>query len=177
MKFFLCCGSGARQRQQQPPEESRLLVVPQARPIIGRKRGRERRCRVLDWRPSLSSILEDNVLPERNQLQPPPPQSLRRKGGGASISARDRAHSSHQNGVSVPVAIARGLSFLPNLSNRIAAYKNAGISAACHLWMFSPGVRDSGDLTGVQVEWGPKIHSLTLSTVVSCLYFTGIGGF
>ncbi|CAA3011447.1 Hypothetical predicted protein [Olea europaea subsp. europaea] len=105
MKFFLCCGCGTR---QQPPEESRLLVVPEARPRVGRKRGRERHCGVLDWRPSLSSISEDNVLPERNTIQPPPPQIPKRKGGGASISPRDPAHSSHQNGVrraSVPAVL------------------------------------------------------------------------
>ncbi|KAL2496221.1 uncharacterized protein Fot_39978 [Forsythia ovata] len=110
MKFFLefvaCCGSGAR---QQPAEESTLLVVPEARPRVGRKRGRvagERRCGLVDWQPSLSSIAEDNVLPERNTKQAPR-RSLKRK-GGASITHRGRAHSTHHDGVrraSVPAVL------------------------------------------------------------------------
>ncbi|CAI9756931.1 unnamed protein product [Fraxinus pennsylvanica] len=70
MEFFLCCGSGysGSGAQQHPLEKSRLLVATEAHPCVGRKRGGaagERRCGVIDWRPSLSSILENNVLSER----------------------------------------------------------------------------------------------------------------
>ncbi|CAI9756924.1 unnamed protein product [Fraxinus pennsylvanica] len=101
MKFFLCCRSGysGSRAQQQPPEKSRLLVATEAHLRVGRKRrmgAGERRCGVIDWRPSLSSISEDNILSER-VIQRQPQRRINRKGGGASISHRDRALSSHHN--------------------------------------------------------------------------------
>ncbi|KAK6157144.1 hypothetical protein DH2020_011392 [Rehmannia glutinosa] len=60
MKFFLefvtCCGSCS-----SGTEGKRLLVVQESRRRVGRRRGRLRGGR-REWRPSLSSISEDDVL-------------------------------------------------------------------------------------------------------------------
>ncbi|KAL3850805.1 hypothetical protein ACJIZ3_012687 [Penstemon smallii] len=62
LEFVACCGS-CSSGTRQPAEETRLLVVQQEpRRRVGRKRGRLRGNADREWRPSLTSISEDNVL-------------------------------------------------------------------------------------------------------------------
>ncbi|KAI3457019.1 hypothetical protein Pfo_013682 [Paulownia fortunei] len=102
MKFFFefvtCCGPCS-----SGTEAKRLLVVHETRRRVGRKRGRLRGGRGgCEWRPSLSSISEDNVLvAERiNNIERPAGgsrRSLKRK--VSSTSQSDRARSSHNDAV------------------------------------------------------------------------------
>ncbi|KAL7087812.1 hypothetical protein ABFS83_13G173400 [Erythranthe nasuta] len=99
MKFFFefisCCGSFSAGK-----EEKRLLVpAPENRRRVGRRRsGRWRGGRRREWRPSLSSISEDNVLVAERIINngERPAERWRRSLKGkvsSSVPRRDRARS------------------------------------------------------------------------------------
>ncbi|KAJ7948514.1 Serine/threonine-protein kinase MRCK gamma like [Quillaja saponaria] len=74
MRFFLefvpCCGHVITRRTVEatsspPSSEERRSLVPLSRSLRRRKRGRQNSMSSADWKPSLGSISEDNVVAEK----------------------------------------------------------------------------------------------------------------